>query len=193
VVVADADSRGCEAQVIARWRNARLPELDEFRAHLAIHRRLAEGINEEELYAAIEGASARSKRDGWTGATSPFAVVMGSVVLVREYARQGREAQAARERVVLAERERRTRDREQRECENQAAAKWRALPLADRQRFAAERKERLAAVLRIAGKYDAPRGSLLPRLVGDYEAERARQRAAVELLVGSEKSGDGRG
>ena len=97
-------------RVIARWRDAKLPALDEYRAHVAIGRRVADGVDVEELLAAVDGARARTSSEGWQGVCSAFAVVMASGDDVQAYARRGREARRARERVQTAEREVRARD-----------------------------------------------------------------------------------
>jgi hypothetical protein len=97
-------------RVIARWRGARLPALDEHRARVVIGRRVADGVDVEELLDAVDGALARTSSEGWQGICSAFAVVMASADDVQAYARRGREVRSARERVQAAEREERARD-----------------------------------------------------------------------------------
>jgi hypothetical protein len=109
-VVVDLEQRRIEENVLVRWRTAKLPELNEHRARLAISRRLAEGVSEHELVDAVDGAVVRSKREGWANVASAFAVVVSCAADVHEYARQGRAARLARERRILAERERRALD-----------------------------------------------------------------------------------
>jgi hypothetical protein len=109
-LVVDPDSFAIEDRVLARWRDARLPAADELRARVAIRRRVAEGVLQQELLEAVDGARSRSDRHGWTGVVSAFAVVMASLEYVRTYAQLGREARGARERRASAERERRARE-----------------------------------------------------------------------------------
>jgi hypothetical protein len=85
--------------------------VDELRARVAIRRRVAEGVLQQELLEAVDGARSRSDGHGWTGVFSAFAVVMASLEYVRTYAQLGREARGARERRASAERERRARER----------------------------------------------------------------------------------
>jgi predicted transcriptional regulator len=85
-------------RVLARWRERKLPALDEHRARVAIGRRVAEGVSAEELLDAVDGAYARSASEGWAGVCSAFAVVMAGDEGVRFYARRGRELRAARDR-----------------------------------------------------------------------------------------------
>jgi hypothetical protein len=109
-LVVGPDVPNVAERVIARWRGARLPALDEHRAHVVIGRRVADGMDVEELLDAVDGAPARTSSEGWQGVCSAFAVVMASAADMQAYARRGREARSARERVQAAEREVRARD-----------------------------------------------------------------------------------
>jgi hypothetical protein len=105
------DSSAVAENVLSRWRDARLPALDDYRARVAMRRRIAEGVSERELLDAVDGARARAYCEGWVGVVSAFAVVMASAESVRAYAQREHEAHAARERQEFAERERRARER----------------------------------------------------------------------------------
>ena len=109
-MVVGPDVPAAAERVIARWRSARLPTLDEHRARVVIGRRVADGVDVEELLDAVDGARARTSSEGWQGVCSAFAVVMASADDVQAYARRGRDARRARERVQAAEREVRARD-----------------------------------------------------------------------------------
>jgi hypothetical protein len=98
-------------RVLERWRDAKLPALDEHRARIAIRRRVAGGTSAAELLEAVDGARARSDSEGWTGVCSAFAVVMASAEDVSAYARRGREKRAASERRSDAAKEARARER----------------------------------------------------------------------------------
>lgn len=84
---------------------------------MVIGRRVADGVNAEDLLDAVDGARARTSSGGWQGVCSAFAVVMASADDVQAYARRGREARTARERAQAAEREIRARD-----CANERVA-----------------------------------------------------------------------
>jgi len=100
-----------ELRVLAYWRAGKLPPPDEHRARVAIRRRVAEGVGEQELLDAVAGARVRARDEGWAGVSSAFAVVMACAEYVGEYARRGREEQAARMQRESAERERYARER----------------------------------------------------------------------------------
>ena len=72
---------------------------------MVIGRRVAVGMDAENLLDAVDGADARTSSEGWHGVCSAFAVVMASADDVRAYARRGREARTSRERAHAAERE----------------------------------------------------------------------------------------
>ena len=110
-LVVVSDGSPIAESVLMRWRERKLPALDEYRARGTLRRRLADGLTQQELLDAVEGALARSEREGWSGVTSAFAVVMASEGYVREYGQRGRDALASREQRRVAEREKHARER----------------------------------------------------------------------------------
>ncbi len=109
VVVSDASP--IAESVLMRWRERKLQALDEYRARVTLRRRVAEGLTEPELLDAVEGARVRSEREGWSGVTCAFAVVMASAGYVREYGQRARDARDACERRRTTEREKRAQER----------------------------------------------------------------------------------
>ncbi len=106
---------------------------------------------------------------------------MGSPQNVQDYARRGREARARRDRRELAERSQRA----QREREDRAAAEWRALPRAERERITREQTAQIATVLKLHDQHGALlAGGRQPLSQDDLDAKRRSQVAEAQLFMG---------
>jgi hypothetical protein len=152
-LVVGSDSSDTEMRVLARWQDAKLPPVDALSARVTLRRRLADGLSEEELCDAVDGARARSDGEGWPGVVCAFAVVMACGEYVRAYAQRGHDARAARERREQAEHARRV----------QARADERACRITARGRGFAE-----VIALAAAGRYESA-----SRLAFELEEPRA--------------------
>jgi hypothetical protein len=178
--VVASDTKGICHRVLTRWRDLRLPTLDEFRASAAIARRLLAGVTEVELLEATEGARARSLDEGWTGVVCAFAVVMASDESAREYARRGREALAARRRREQADRERHLRELD---AVRQAARRRCALGGTLARSMAAASAGQYGVAARLAHELEAT------PITEDEHANRPEAEASVPARAGLRRAG----